>query len=90
VQARGAQQRAEVVGEGHVAEVGDNARTGGRGPKGGGQGPVDAVGAAVGEHAGRSVAGGPEGLDVAHRHGGGGEDGHLGRQSGQGAGHGGL
>ena len=51
---------------------------------------VDAVGAAVGQHARRRVAHRPEGLDVAHRHRGRGEDGDLARQRRQRARHGRL
>ena len=84
------QQRAEVVRERDVAEVHDDARAGGRGAEGRGERAVDAVGAAVGEHPRRRVAHRPEGLDVADRHRGGGEDGDLARQRRQRARHGRL
>ena len=71
LQARGAQQGAEIVGERDVAKVDDDPRAAGRGAEGRGERAVDAVGAAVGEGARRGLAHGPEGLDVAHRHRGG-------------------
>ena len=78
--ARG-EQPADVVGERDVADQ-QHGRPGpgGRDAERGRDRAVDAVGAAVGEHARRRVAGGEERLDVAHRHRGGDHERRVGRQ----------
>ena len=78
---RGLDQAAEVMDQGDVADEEHDGTVCDRGdPEGGRDGPVDAVRAAVGEHARRLLAGGEERLDVAHRHRGGDHHGRLGRQ----------
>src|SRR5918992_3410772 len=80
---RGLDEAAEVVDQRHVAdEEHDRAVCDGGDPEGGRDGPVDAVGAAVGEHARRPLARREERLDVAHRHRRCHDDGGLGRERG--------
>ena len=79
----GGEQPAEVVGEGDVAEQRDHRAGGdGRDAERARERAVDAVRAAVREHARRVVAHRPEPLEVAHRHRGGDEHGRLGGQGG--------
>ena len=69
---RGGEQAADVVGERDVADQQhDGPARGGGDAEGGRDRAVDPVGAAVGEHARRRVAGREERLDVADRHRGG-------------------
>jgi hypothetical protein len=74
-------QPADVVGERDVADQEHGRDAGGGDAEGGRDGPVDPVGAAVGEHARRGVTGREEGLDVAHRHRGGDDERRLRRQA---------
>ena len=79
LQAPGGEQAADVVRERDVADQQHHrapAPRGGRAERRG-DGAVDAVGAAVAEHARRVRADRPEGLDVAHRHRGGDEQRRL-------------
>ena len=77
----GLDQPAEVMDQRDVADEEHDGTVSGRGdPEGGGDGPVDSVRSAVGEHARRVLAGGEERLDVAHRHRGGDHHRRLGRQ----------
>ena len=79
--ARGRQQPADVVRERHVADQQhDRASVVGGRPEGRGDGAVDAVGAAVAQHARRVRADRPERLDVAHGHRGGDEQRRVGGQ----------
>ena len=77
-EARGGEQAADVIRERDVADQQDDwTIAGGRRAERAGDGAVDAVRAAVAEHARGIVADGPEGLDVAHGHRGCDEQGRL-------------
>ncbi len=76
----GGQQPADVVRERHVTEEQDHLAARRGHPKGRRDGPIDAVGAAIGEDSRRIGKGGEELLNVADRHRCRDEQRHVGRK----------